>query len=66
MKPPLNLRRHEPQVCGHCRYMSYPGDGTSRCTRPDGPVWDSGHSEEWSHTCDRFVRYDSKTERESS
>lgn len=55
--PPLNLRRRIPQVCGHCMFFEYPGDGTSRCKRPCGPIWDLGDGIEWERTCNRFVQY---------
>jgi hypothetical protein len=60
IQPALNIRRRLPQVCGHCRYLSYPGDGTSVCKRPNGPAWDSGDGFEWMTVCDRFTRYNSK------
>ena len=58
--PPANKRRRLPQVCGHCQYFNYSGDGLARCIRPDGPVWDSGDGYEWMTTCDRFKQYRDK------
>lgn len=61
--PVSNLRRRIPRVCGHCRFLTYPGDGTSKCTLPNGPQWDSGDGYEWMYVCDLFTRYDPKRDK---
>ncbi len=58
---PHNVRKRVPRLCGHCHFLTYPGDGTSMCSRPAGPQWDSGDGEEWRHVCDRFKRYNRLT-----
>jgi hypothetical protein len=57
VKPALNVRTYEPRVCGTCRYLGFPGDGTVECMRPEGPLFDAGDFLWHTTTCDRWVKY---------
>lgn len=54
MKPPKNVRRITPKVCGTCASFYHEGNGYSYCNRINGPGFDTGDGDYWLMTCDRW------------
>jgi hypothetical protein len=52
LKSPKNFRFKDVRIYVTCKFLEYPGDGTVRCIRPDGPDWDAGERNENYHVCD--------------
>lgn len=58
LKPPGNYRAALPRLCATCALLLTEsiddrGDVTY-CTRPNGPVYETGMLEEWFNVCDNW------------
>lgn len=59
-KPPRNMRREMPRVCGTCRHFIADNYGEADCALGD-VIFDLGDGNQWLTTCDRWSRWwDSK------
>lgn len=55
-RPPRNFRDVTlPRLCVNCSLLLTDGEITY-CTRPDGPVFETGLYEEWQMVCDNWVK----------
>ena len=55
LSPALRVRPVTPHCCATCRHL-FIANGTLECTRPKGPVFDTGDRLDLYTVCDRWMK----------